>query len=326
MMYWTKTAPLGGEIKKFPEDFVVEEKKDGRVWTTNYGLLDRLKKFLVPGKGEHIHMTMIKKNRTTIDVVNQICKQLGISSFDVGYAGLKDKRAVTSQRISVMAKTLGKLEVDKVVFKDVSRQGRKIRIGQLQGNVFTIRIRDLKPGFERVLHEFMRYEKIPNFFGPQRFGGNEEIGRALIANDLKGAVDLISKQSGLMERRIRKLSDDPKRAMRNVPKRILMLYKDAYQSHVFNRALEAYGWEAPEYLPLAGSKTEIDGVTEKILEKDCISKTDLKRSRMKGTFRKSFFKPEWLGSKTHEKDAVLKFFLPKGSYATVLLQELMKDG
>ena len=42
MMYWTKTSPVGGEIKKIPEDFVVEEKRNDKVWTIKYGFTDSI--------------------------------------------------------------------------------------------------------------------------------------------------------------------------------------------------------------------------------------------------------------------------------------------
>ena len=92
------------------------------------------------------------------------------------------------------------------------------------------------------------------------------------------------------------------------------------------RALEEYGWNAPEYLPLAGSKTQLDEVSKLLLEKDNISKVDFKKARMKGTFRRSFLVPKWHWCKNENRDLIISFSLRKGGYATVLLEELMKSG
>jgi len=328
MMYWTKTEGIGGEIKKFPEDFIVEEKKDGKIWTIKYGFLDKLMNSFSRGSGDHIHLTLIKRNRTTMDITKQISKKMGIHNSKIGYAGLKDKRAITSQRISIEADIddVKKINIRDVYFKNISKNKKKIRIGHSMGNVFTIKIRNVKKDSLKILHKFKKYEKLPNLYGPQRFGGNEDIGRELVKGDLKSAVELISTHSGYFERRVKTMINHPKRAIKHVPRKIMIFYKNAYQSYVFNKALEEYGWKSPKFLPLPGFKTELDEVTKKILENECVKKSDFKKNRMKGTFRRSFFIPEWINEKQRGNDMILKFFLRKGTYATTLLRELMKNG
>ncbi len=320
-MYWTDTPGIGGEIKKYAEDFIVEEKRNNRVWTTRYNLIDRIKKKFVSGEGEHLHLTLIKKNRNTLDVVKEICRQLNISEKKIGYAGLKDKRAITSQRLSIMAKAkdVKKINIDNILLKDFTYQKRKIRIGQLQGNVFTIRIRDVKKDALKILKEFKKYTKLPNLYGPQRFGGNEEIGKEIIRENMKKVANILNS-----DKRYKKISLNPSKIMRIIPRKMIRLYKDAYQSHIFNKTLCEYGWNAPKYLPLCGYKVDLDEITEKFLKKDKISKINLKKAKMKGTYRKCFFEPKWLMEKMKKNDLIIKFFLPKGSYATVLLGELMK--
>ena len=93
----SKTAGIGGTIKQIPDDFIVEEiAPDGKVI-----VIDSEEE---PGenfKGEFTHCIMQKYNWDTMRAVKEISKRLHISQKRVGFAGTKDKRAVTTQRISI---------------------------------------------------------------------------------------------------------------------------------------------------------------------------------------------------------------------------------
>ncbi len=167
---------IGGRIKVEPEDFVVEE----------------IPLYEPSGEGQHIYVRLEKRGLTTYQVVNAIARRLGVPAKAIGYAGLKDARAVTRQTISidgVEPERVEKLRLPGVKILWVSRHRNKLKMGHLAGNHFTIRVRGVSreslPAVEAVLDELHR-RGVPNYFGAQRFGmrGNTHLlGWALLRGD-----------------------------------------------------------------------------------------------------------------------------------------------
>lgn len=128
--------------------------------------------------GEHRILKLRKKNLGTLECVKMIAQALNIKERDVGYAGLKDKNALTYQYISIPDKAflinennLHKIEQIKII--ESCLHNNKIKTGHLQGNKFFIRLKKVTPqNFERIKDEASLAEKhgFPNFFGYQRFG------------------------------------------------------------------------------------------------------------------------------------------------------------
>jgi tRNA pseudouridine13 synthase len=165
--------PLGGMFKQVPEDFEVEE----------------LPAYLPSGEGPHLYLQVEKRGCTTVEVARALAAACGVRERDVGYAGLKDRQAVTRQWFSLMTERdappqLVMEEGTQVKVLAVSRHGNKLRTGQLRGNRFVVRLRgatDASLASEALNLLFER--GIPNWFGPQRFGragDNAELGRALL--------------------------------------------------------------------------------------------------------------------------------------------------
>jgi tRNA pseudouridine13 synthase len=157
---------------------------------------------------------MRKKNLATWDAIGMIANHLGINAREIGYAGLKDKNALTKQYISILKKHEEKLESFKhenIKFLERTYHNNKIRLGHLKGNRFFIRLKKVNPTAAKKLSEALKMIKkdgMPNFFGYQRFGAdgnNYKVGEAI----LKG-----------------------KRKERNV--KLKRLYINAFQSHMFN--------------------------------------------------------------------------------------------
>lgn len=154
--------PLGcGRLRVEPEDFLVEE---------DLG-------FSPSGSGSHILLKVRKRNANTPWVARQLAALAGCAPADVGYAGLKDRRAVAVQWFSVPAGSHGpdgwrgragpEFEV-----LEAHAHARKLPRGALAGNRFTIRIRDLAVS-DALLDDrlqVIRTRGVPNYFGPQRFG------------------------------------------------------------------------------------------------------------------------------------------------------------
>ena len=164
-------------IRGEPSDFVVTE------------LLD----IECSGDGEHDWLRIEKTGANTSWVADQLARHAGVPSRDVGYSGLKDRHAVTSQWFSVRRPTgegtdWRALEVDGVTLLEWRRHQRKLKRGAHRGNAFRIALRgdDIEayrdPLVERL--ELVAGNGAPNYFGEQRFGrdgGNIALGEAVIA-------------------------------------------------------------------------------------------------------------------------------------------------
>jgi tRNA pseudouridine13 synthase len=125
------------------------------------------------GEGEHLLIQLEKTGIGTPELSRMLADAHGLEPVDVGYAGMKDKRAVTSQWFSLRGVTeLDEtvIAIDGVRLLKQIRHRQKLRRGDLAGNEFTIRLRDVDaiPGIEaaRALAE----TGAPNYFGGQRFG------------------------------------------------------------------------------------------------------------------------------------------------------------
>lgn len=145
------------------------------------------------GAGEHLYLTVEKTGRTTQEVVRELAKALGARERDVGTAGIKDKRGVTVQRISVTTKTpeAEALKLAGPGFRVLAaaRHGNKLRPGHLRGNRFRIVVRGVVPDAlarAQAICERLRATGAANLFGPQRFGkygDNAALGRAILARE-----------------------------------------------------------------------------------------------------------------------------------------------
>lgn len=185
--YLTPQKGIEGEIRTINEDFYVEE---------------------IPlnqpsGEGPNTWLWIEKEGRNTLDVVLDIARELGINRKQMGFAGMKDKAAVTRQWICVSNKTpeeLHELEdkLHHVKILEIVPNQKKLRIGQLVGNKFRLMIRDVKDPdsaaqrAEEILSQ-LKEKGVLNYYGYQRFGKNRPnthlVGKALIKGGVKAAVD-----------------------------------------------------------------------------------------------------------------------------------------
>lgn len=188
--YLTADVPgVPGALRRAYEDFVVEE----------------LPLYQPEGRGDHVFLTIEKAGLTTHKAVADIAAALGVRPRDVGFAGLKDARAVTRQTLSIEhvdPARVEALDLPRIRVLAVSRHPRKLRVGHLAGNRFRVRLRDAGPArlddARRVLAVLAR-RGAPNYFGRQRFGARgdtAEIGRRLLTGDFDGAVSLIAGAPG----------------------------------------------------------------------------------------------------------------------------------
>lgn len=194
----TKTRGVGGVIRQTPEDFGVEEV-----------LVDGSKAELEPklpsqltGEGRYLICLLIKQNWDTLLAVRKIARQLGISERRVQIAGIKDKKALTAQHISIeniRLRQLKRIRVDGIHIYPLRYSPNMIFPHMSFGNMFQLTLRGishsalvLQERISNIVNELHVLGGVPNFFGHQRFGTIRPIthlvGRALVQNDLEKAA------------------------------------------------------------------------------------------------------------------------------------------
>ncbi|KYH39841.1 MAG: pseudouridine synthase [Candidatus Bathyarchaeota archaeon B26-2] len=197
-IYATRALGVGGRIRHFPEDFVVEEiLADGSRATVKPVPVEVPK-----GWGRHLLCLLVKRNWDTLTAVERIAEELKVDRNHVRIAGIKDARALTAQHISVSMVTPEKvlnlkvrgLEVYPIRFEDET-----VSPGRLYGNHFHIAIRSIRydplvieERINTVLKELKDLGGIPNYFGHQRFGTKRPIthlvGRQIVKGNLEEAA------------------------------------------------------------------------------------------------------------------------------------------
>ena len=171
----------GGRLKSTPEDFRVDEIP---LWEPS-------------GEGGHLLVRIRKRGMTTLEAVAHVARALELPEREVGYAGIKDARAVATQWLSLpfgRAERLDALRHPWLSIEERARHSHRLRPGDLAGNRFTIVLRDVDadalPRAQAILALLSR-RGVPNWFGAQRFGAKDDtdrIGRALVRGDADEAL------------------------------------------------------------------------------------------------------------------------------------------
>ncbi len=301
------------KIKQKPEDFVVIEKTSIR-----------------PKKqGKYTYFILKKKDYTTEKAIQTLAKHFHIPRKRFGYAGNKDKKAVTKQYCSVLG-NIKDIELKDIEVKIIGKGDEPISLGDLKENYFEIIVRNIneKPKPKK---------EIPNYFDEQRFGKNKNnhlIGKAIVKKDFKKAAEIIdSNYKG----------PDYVGFLKQKPKKILMLYVHAYQSYIFNNIVNKYlqcKYKKNAKIPLVGFGTEIKDkqikeITKKIMKKENITYRDfiirqIPELSSEGHERDLFIKIKNLKIGNLKKDELNKgkkkikisFSLQKGAYATNVIKNL----
>ncbi len=179
---WPKTYPethARGTLKFHNADFRVTE----------------LPSALPSGEGEHIWLHVKKDGANTAYVAKCLADYAGVKENDVGYAGLKDRYAITEQWFSIYfpkgeTPDFLKLTHDEFTVLTQNRHVKKLRRGDLLGNQFDIILRDIKGDKVLIEANLLQVQTlgVPNYFGPQRFGhdgGNVEQGRLMLSREMR---------------------------------------------------------------------------------------------------------------------------------------------
>ena len=211
--------PIGGVLKQRPEDFVVEE----------------LPLYQPCGEGEHIYLMVEKRGLPAMELNRELARHFGVPLSALGYAGLKDRQAVTRQVISIHTpgrtiEDFPSLRHESISVLWADQHTNKLRRGHLAGNRFSIRVRGVEPHAvltaKRVLDR-LRVTGVPDRFGEQGFGylrNNHLIGRALLVREHERAAALLLGPSGRAPERQRQAREafargELREAARAMPKR-----------------------------------------------------------------------------------------------------------
>ena len=223
--------------------------------------------------GKYTYFWLTKTNYTTVRALAQIARALRISKKRLHFAGTKDKRAITTQLVSVMhlpPAKLKELHLKDIELKVLHKGTERIALGMHAANKFEIIVRDLPQNLNisKVKTASAAIEKTgtPNYFDEQRFStNNAEVGRALVQGFIREAVELIltkDEATGKLAKKQKwsELADSYEKqhsseramagwlvtqpndyagALRSLHKKVRMLYIHAYQSALFNKALSS---------------------------------------------------------------------------------------
>jgi len=325
-------------IKQNPEDFLVEEVP-----------LD----FSFSNQGKYEIYLLTKKECNTVSAIKIISSFINSKPRYIGFAGNKDKNAITKQYISIpsiFSKKINKFTHDKISLEFLGRSDYPISLGKLKGNNFKIILRD-------CLKKPNKINKFVNYYGEQRFSThNVVIGKNLLQKKFNEALNEII-ESGLENKNLLKYLDEKPNdvigAIQSLPEKILSLFINSYQSYVWNKVasniLEGEKTDSIEFsnqilnisagnneyrdIPIIGFETEIEKsiyskYIYKVLEDEGISQRDFiipqfPRISASGGYRKLFVNAEALEIKNIDANTYsVSFFLPKGSYATIFLRHL----
>jgi tRNA pseudouridine13 synthase len=321
---------IGGRIKGEPEDFEVDE----------------IPSYPPSGTGEFLYLRIEKRDMGAQYFARQIAQRLDVPTGEIGTAGLKDRRAVTRQWISVPMRAepnLPRLEGDGIRVLETGRHDNKLRPGHLRGNRFRIRIRETTDKPLEPILERLREVGLPNFYGTQRFGRD--------GSTLRMGLDLIRTGKGPRNPFVRKLSLSAaqsalfnayltRRMADGLMRRVLIgdvMGKLPFGGIFFvdDEAAEQARFDRRETVtqgPIYGTKMFPSRGPAAEREADVLTKYGLSRESfagfgklVQGTRRHNLVYLADMTSEPAEGGVVLAFTLPAGSYATGLLREIMKS-
>lgn len=185
-LYLTNTPGISGKIRQQIEDFYVEE-----ITNREEGV-----------EGKYLIVELTKRDWDMHHLIRELSRALGVSQKRFGFAGTKDKRALTKQKMSIWdvdEDVLKRINLPGVELKVIGRSNKKVALGDLLGNKFRIVIRNIglpldivKEGMTSITEEIAQTGGVPNFFGVQRFGVQRPVthlvGEAIVRGNFERAA------------------------------------------------------------------------------------------------------------------------------------------
>ena len=289
-------------------------------------------------KGKYLIAKVKKTDMTTWDMVAVFSRYLGIDAGEIGYAGLKDKYATTTQYLSFDSraqKALRRFKHKNITIEEMTLDSKNIRMGDLEGNRFTINLYDIdniKAGqIEKTASKILK-NGLANYFGFQRFGKD--------GDSVQQAKEMLGGERHVADVKVRKF------------------LLSVYQSYLFNEWLKKRVELSQEgkfklfrgdvYVDAAGKlftpKTILvqDFLAKKVLPTGLLCGRDVFRAKEEAREIEKEFDDEFFPYKGYRREAIvfpkhfklrfspkenkltLSFTLPKGAYATSFLEAIGK--
>ncbi|HEY2784178.1 MAG TPA: tRNA pseudouridine(13) synthase TruD [Fimbriiglobus sp.] len=324
---------VGGRIKSKPDDFEVEE----------------IPSYEPSGNGDHLFLWIEKRGVGSEYFTRTVAQRLGVHAGAIGTAGLKDRHAVSRQWVSVPKEcepNLSKLAGDGIAVLKVSRHENKLKPGHLRGNKFRILIRGADRKHEsaslRVIDR-IRTQGMPNYYGPQRFGregSTADLGFQCLAGKQPKRIRpflfkfALSAAQSLMfnEYLARRHGDGLLRTV--LPGDVMMKWPFGGLFVAEDIPAEQARFDAKETAPggpMFGSRTFAAAGLAAEREAGVLRDFGLGPASftgfgklVSGTRRHTIVYIDDLAAAWEADGLRLSFTLPAGSYATVLLREVMK--
>ena len=321
--YLDTTTDIGFKFYQSKDDFIVDEIPLGEF----------------KGKGNYLILHVQKQEMTTWDMVAAFAEYLAVPAQKIGYAGLKDKHATTTQYISVDAtheRLLKKFHHKQIKILDTQRDSHGIRMGDLSGNRFSINLHfvdNIDSGrIEKVARKIAK-NGLPNYFGYQRFGRD--------ADSIQQAKDMIKGDIFIEDTKIKNflisiyqstffndwLRERVNISMQKNDGKFMLLDGDVY--------MDTKGkLSTPKHMP----SKEFEA--KRVVPTGLLCGRDVFRSRDEALKIEQEYDDEFLQEKGYRREALIypkdivcnyvrkqtmlniSFTLPKGSYATVFLESI----
>lgn len=336
--YVTESIPgVGGRIKESPDDFKVTE----------------IPLYEPGGEGEHIYIRVHEHTRGTESLKKDLVELFDLPDHAVGFAGRKDKNARTTQYFSLhmhdadVEETKKKIEEKTGIQINLAeRHQNKLRTGHLIGNAFRIRIRQMEVPMERAdertrnILKTLREKGVPNYYGPQRFGGNQDgavkgqslvMGADLSLPHWKKQLLISAFQSSLFHQWL--LYRMENNLFRSLLQGDIAKKRDTGGLFVVEEPeVEQDRFEAKEIVytgPIYGydmwkASAEAGEIEKRILDDEDLSPPDFEPVGAPGSRRRSLFYPADVHVDRESSSLSVEMSLPKGCYATTVLREIMK--
>ncbi|MCF8032554.1 MAG: tRNA pseudouridine(13) synthase TruD [Desulfarculaceae bacterium] len=325
---------IGGVLKARPDHFVVEE----------------IPLYLPEGQGSHMFLRLAREGMTTRQVADDLAGLFGLGRGEVGFAGLKDRQARATQYFSLPLSGLTPEQAGKRVSDELGLEvleaawhANKLKTGHLLGNRFTLLVSEVGPEAlepARAVAAALGERGLANFYGSQRFGREGD-------NAAQGRAALLGR--GPRDKWLRKLLLSAwqaslyntwltRRLARGEFARLIGgdLAKKTDTGGMFT--VEDVATEQPRldsgaltYTgPMFGKKMRWPGepaasYEREILSEEEVAETDLKKARLMGSRRAARLSLDDLAIEAAPEGLRFSFSLPKGSYATVVMREFMKN-
>lgn len=320
--------PVRGAIRTEDRDFQVTE----------------VPAYPASGEGQHLYLLVEKEDQTTRRVIEALQAACGVKEDAIGWAGLKDRHALTRQWISVPVECEDKVsaieEMPGVRILERARHTNKLQEGHLAGNRFRILVRHVEgdPADARRVLERLAASGVPNYFGPQRFGrqgDNAERGYQILTRPRGPSKRWLDK---LLVNSLQSFLFNEWAALRMEQGTFdQVLLGDIAVKHasggkfqvgdVAEEGPRAERLEISATGPLFGRKYHEAQDQARAIEDAVLARYELTREQFRplpGSRRPLRFPLQDWGLEEAPEGLWLSFFLPSGAYATSVLREVMK--